>query len=230
MSYRAGALALVGFVIAAGVASAQAPPVSDAAKALVGAWEISNADRDKTCPVTFSLDPAPGGFKIELDASCGDAFPALKEVVAWRLAANDAVRLIDGKGAAVLEFSEVESGLYESDRRLGGLMFLQTQAAIKAQTRTADQIFGDWKFLREADRPLCTLTLSDNANGDDTYRVLVKPGCNAAIAGFGLSTWRLDRDQLVLTGRGGTWRFSESDPTTWERVPLSADPLLLVRQ
>ena len=40
-----------------------------------------------------------------------------------------------------------------------------------------------------------------------------------AIVGLGLSTWRLDLDELLLIGRGGTWRFSESDPTTWERIP-----------
>ena len=51
-----------------------------------------------------------------------------------------------------------------------------------------------------------------------------------AIATFNPSTWRLDRDQLVLTGRGGSWRFAESDATVWERFPLSVDPMLLVRQ
>jgi len=59
---------------------------------------------------------------------------------------------------------------------------------------------------------------------------VVKPGCDARIAAFGLTTWRLDREQLVLTGRTGAWRFGESDPTTWERVPLSTDPLLLMKQ
>jgi hypothetical protein len=35
---------------------------------------------------------------------------------------------------------------------------------------------------------------------------------------------------LLLSGSGGTWRFSESDPTTWERIPASTDPLVLMRQ
>jgi hypothetical protein len=35
---------------------------------------------------------------------------------------------------------------------------------------------------------------------------------------------------LLLTGRGGSWRFSESDATTWERVPATSDPLVLMRQ
>ena len=36
--------------------------------------------------------------------------------------------------------------------------------------------------------------------------------------------------ELVLTGRSGVWRFAESDPTTWERIPLSTDPLVLMKQ
>jgi hypothetical protein len=140
------------------------------------------------------------------------------------------LRLVDAKGAALMEFTEVENGMYESERGADGLLFLQTQASLKVETRTAEQIVGDWNLLREADKPLCRLTLSNTANGDDAFRVVVKPGCDKAIATFNPSTWRLDGDQLILTGRNGFWRFSESDATVWERVPLSTDPLLLVRQ
>ncbi len=225
------------FAAAASLAHAQpAPPtpgeqaVSDAARELVGAWEISNADRDKRCAVTFSIDSAPGGFKLELDPDCGNVFPAFKEIVVWTLGPKDAVRLNDARGTPILEFTEVESGMYESERTADGLYFMQAQAALKAEIRNPEQMFGDWKFLREADKPLCTLTLSGTADGADTYKLIVKPPCDPSIAGFGLTTWRLDRDQLVLTGRAGTWRFSESEPTTWERIPLSTDPLLLMRQ
>ena len=103
-------------------------------------------------------------------------------------------------------------------------------AALKAEIRTVEQMVGDWYFLREADKPLCRLTLSGDKGEGDVYRIVIKPGCNKAIAAFGLAAWRLDRDQLVLIGKAGTWRFSEAEPTTWERVPLTADPLLLVRQ
>jgi hypothetical protein len=96
-------------------------------------------------------------------------------------------------------------------------------------TRTPEQVFGDWKLLRELNKPLCTLSLSNAAGGNNNYKVVVKPGCIPAIAGFGFTTWRLDGDQLVLSGRSGNWRFAESDPTTWERVPLSTDPLLLMK-
>jgi hypothetical protein len=62
-----------------------------------------------------------------------------------------------------------------------------------------------------------------------TYKLAVKPGCNAAIAAFGLTTWRPEGDQLVLSGTSRSWRFVESDITIWERIPPSADPPLLMR-
>jgi hypothetical protein len=231
MSCRSGRLALLALAAAAGLARAQpAPPVSDAARDLVGAWEISNADRDRRCALTFSVDPAPGGLKLGLDPECGNAIPALKEVVVWALGPSDVVRLLDLRGVAVLEFNEVESGMYEAERKGEGLFFMQSQAAVKAEVHTPEQLFGDWKVLRELDTPLCTLTLSNAPDAGGSYKLAVKSGCDASIAGFGLTTWRLDRDQLVLTGRSGSWRFAESDPTTWERFPLSTDPLLLMRQ
>ena len=88
---------------------------------MVGGWEISNAERDKRCAVTFSVDPAPLGFKLALEAACAAAFPPLKDVVAWTLGKNDVLRLVDARSASVLEFTEVENGLYEGERRGEGL-------------------------------------------------------------------------------------------------------------
>ena len=203
--------------------------VSEAAQAMVGGWEMSNADRDRRCPLTFSAEPAPGGYKVDFDPTCLTAFPPLSDVVAWGFGPKDELRFLDAKGAALFEFTEVENGMFESERGAEGLLFLQTQASLKVETRTAEQIVGDWNLLREADKPLCRLTLSNTASGDE-FRVIVKPGCDKAIAAWGPSTWKLDRDQIILTGRNGFWRFSESDPAVWERVPLTVDPLLLVRQ
>jgi hypothetical protein len=221
-------LAILILMVAPGSPRAESA-VSEAAQNMVGGWELSNADRDRRCALAFSVESAPGGYRIEVDATCATAFPTLSDVVAWGFGPKDMLRLIDGKGAAVLEFTEVENGMFESERGAEGLLFLQTQASLKVETRTTEQIVGDWSLLREADKPLCRLTLSDTASGE-AFRVVVKPGCDKTIAAFNLSTWRLDRDLLILTGRNGSWRFSESDATVWERVPLSTDPLLLVRQ
>jgi hypothetical protein len=223
-------LAVMAFALSAAGATAQAPAPSDAAKEMVGAWEISNAARDKTCPVTFKLEPGSSGFKLDLDEVCGTAFPPLKDVVIWIMGPNDSVRLLNSKGAVVLDFMEVESHMYEAERKGEGLFFMRTQAAIKAVTVSPEQVFGEWTLLKEFEKPLCKLTLSNASAGGESYKINVKPGCDASVADIELSTWRLDRDGLLLTGRGGSWRFSESDATTWERVPASTDPLVLVRQ
>jgi Protease inhibitor Inh len=224
-----GILALAVLALTAVFVCAQGP-TSEFAKDLVAtAWEISNSDRDKRCPVTFSVDPAPGGFKLELDPAC--TIVPLKQVVAWTLGPKDQLRLLDSNKAPVFEFAEVESGILEAERKGEGLYFMQTQAALKAEIRNPDQLFGEWQIVQELDKPLCRLTLSDaSAGAENTYKIVVKPGCSARIAGFGLTTWRLDREQLVLTGRSSSWRFAESDPTTWERTPLTTDPLLLMKQ
>jgi len=208
-------------------ASAQQDPPGEAAQ-VAGAWEISNADRDRKCAVTFSADDAAGGQKVEFDPGCFTVFPSLSNVAAWTIDGS-VLRLVDRNRTVLMEFTEVENGLFESDRRADGLLFLQTQAALKIETRTVEQIVGDWYFIREADKPLCRITLTGDAQGEG-FRLVVKAGCGAPVAGFAPALWRVDGDQLVLAGKSGSWRFSEADPTTWERVPLSADPLLLVRQ
>jgi Protease inhibitor Inh len=228
MGFAVIALALVGWF--APRANAQVLDPSDAAKEMVGAWEISNAARDKTCPVTFKLDPGAGGYKLELDEACGTAFPALKDVVVWTMGPNDNVRLLNSKGAIILDFQELESHMYEAERKGEGLFFMRTQDAIREATVTPERIFGEWTLFREFEKPLCKLTLSNAPAGGESYKITVKPGCDASVAGIGLSTWRLDADGLLLSGSGGSWRFSESDATSWERIPASTDPLVLMRQ
>src|SRR4051812_23408705 len=114
MSIRCFTLVVFAALVAA-PARAQTPAVSDAAKEIVGSWEISNSDRDRRCPVTFSVDPAPGGFKIDLDSAC--TIVPLKDVVAWGLGPKDMLRLFDANKSILFEFAEVESGMFESERK-----------------------------------------------------------------------------------------------------------------
>src|ERR1700726_3271227 len=158
---NAALLTLLG--LAVGGASAQGPPspaVLDAAKEMVGGWELSNADHDRRCTVTFSTDAAPGGFKLALDQGCAAVFPMFKDVTIWSIVPNGPLRLLDAKGNRALELSEVESGIFEGERRGEGLYFMQPQGAATIPVRTPEQMFGDWNFLREIDKPLCALTLS----------------------------------------------------------------------
>jgi hypothetical protein len=222
-------VATLGICIAG--AQAQAPEPSEAARAMVGAWEISNAARDKTCPLTFAVEPAAqGGYRLELDPTCTTTFPAMKQVAAWAMGPKDTVRLVDARGSVILDFSEVETRMYEAERKGEGLYFMRTQDAIRAATVSPEQLFGDWALLKEFEKPLCKVTLSNASAGGESYKIIVKAGCDASVAGFAPATWRLQNEELLLSGSTETWRFVESDASSWERVPPSTDPLVLMRQ
>src|ERR1041385_8263645 len=79
--------------IATNALAQQAPSPSepsDAARALVGAWELSNPDRDRRCTLTFRLDAAPQGFAVTLGPSCAAAFPDMRPTAAWTMGSDDA--------------------------------------------------------------------------------------------------------------------------------------------
>jgi hypothetical protein len=89
---------------------------------------------------------------------------------------------------------------------------------------------GDWAVARGAGKPICTLTLSNSPAGD-ALALTVKPGCGAFVTGFAPSGWRIEEGALVLfSAHGQNWQFEENDAKTWQRVPETADPVLLVKQ
>ena len=210
------------------------PPPSEAAKpepsaVMSGAWEFSNADRDKVCRFVFRPDGAAGGYKLDIDRNCATLFPATKDIVAWTTDKFGALRLIDAHGGAVLELTEAETGIYDGFEPGQGRYILQIAAALPV--RSADGMVGDWAFARGTGKPICALTLANTAAGNDALALKVKPGCDPLITRFGPSSWRMNQGELLLLSpRGQTWRFEENDANTWQRVPESSDPILLVRQ
>jgi hypothetical protein len=111
------------------------------------------------------------------------------------------------------------------------LVFLQSIAASGAEERKAEQVVGDWAFVRAGGRAICRITLSAKAAAQDALALSVKPGCDSLITRFGPVAWRLDRGQLVLIpAKGNSWRFEEVDSTTWNRIPEGRQPIQLVRQ
>lgn len=221
-------LAFFGFAAAA---SAQTPGAfGDSAKALLGTWEFSNADRDKICTATFKADAVKAGFKVDFDKNCPSLFPLVSEVAGWTFPDNDLLRLVDAQGKTLMEFSEVEDGIYEAPTPGIGVLFLQNAAAAGPPPKPPEQMAGTWAIVRGAGAPLCALTLATTPKGDG-FALAVKPGCDAAIARLNFAQWRLDRGELVLVpARDNPWRFEEIDNATWRRLPESADAISLVRQ
>jgi hypothetical protein len=231
MVLRAGFILVAMLLLAAGD---RACAQSDAVKAMAGSggWEISNAERDKTCAVTFKADPARTGYKLELDPACANAFPFVKDVEGWTLS-NDVVRLIDARGKTVFEFTEVESGMYEAERPGEGLYFLQNASAAP-DVRTPDQIAGEWVVMQGA-KQVCAMTLANTPvpNQDGALALRIKPGCESVVARLNFILWRMDQGELVLASAGGqSWRFEEEDTQTftWRRIPEGAGEIRMIRK
>ena len=212
----------------ASVALAQTATLGDSAKGLLGSWEFSNADRDKVCTATFKTDPTPVGFKVEFDGNCGNLFPLVLRVAGWKFPDNDNLFLLDSDGRALVEFSEVETGMYEAPTPGVGVLFLQAAAAGPAP-KPPEQVAGTWAITRGG-KTVCTLALASTVLRDG-FTLTTQPGCDAEFARLNVTQWRLDRgDLLLVPARGNPWRFEEADGGNWRRVPESAVETLLVRQ
>jgi hypothetical protein len=215
----------------------QSPAGTDAFKAVLGKWEISNADRDRVCAITLRSDGAGTLFRLDLDKGCPAQMPELKDVVAWTIGGLDIVRLVDARGRPVMEFTEVESGTYEAQRPGEGVFFMESAAVAAAEAgHSADQMAGDWSVVRGSGKAVCTITLTNTtlantAAGQDSFALKLKPGCDPFVTRFGPASWYMDHGELVLRSRAGQfWRFEEGDPANWQRVPEGREPIGLVRQ
>ncbi|HWL31488.1 MAG TPA: AprI/Inh family metalloprotease inhibitor [Xanthobacteraceae bacterium] len=199
-------------------------------RTMVGSWEFSNADREKTCTVTFRNDASKVGKRIEFDPACAALFPFVRDIIGWQQAENDFLRLLDGQGHSVLEFSEVENGMFEAPRAGEGILFIQNASSLGPAPKTAEQIAGEWSIVRRTGRAICTLTLTSTAAGDD-FAVRVQQPCDAVVTRFAPATWQMDRGEIVLRSAAGqSWRFEEAEDARWHRIPETANPMLMVRK
>jgi hypothetical protein len=198
---------------------------------MVGQWELSTTERSKTCVVTLKSDATAQGLKLELEPSCAASLPFTKDITAWNVKGLDIVRLQDAAGQAVIDFTEVESGIFEGLRTNEGIYILQNLAAARSLAKSMDQMIGDWSVIRGNGNAICGLTLTNNEATPDNFQVFLKPRCDPLVATFAPTMWRLERGEMQLMSAGGeTWRFQADDNAQWRRIPDSVDPVILVRQ
>jgi hypothetical protein len=226
-----GILHALAFIVALfaspGGVFAQGAQPSDEAKAMTGVWEISNADRDKVCMVTFAPEAIAGGLKIEFDKACGEAFEVTKEVGAWKID-KDGLHFVDSKGRSLLDLDEVEKGIFEGVRPGEGRYFVQSLAAVRTEAKP-EQVFGDWQVSRGTEEAICLITFSNSPRAEN-FSLELKPGCGALVANFNPTSWHMERGELVVSSARGVWRFEEAGEIAWRRVPEGTEPLWLVRQ
>jgi hypothetical protein len=223
----------VAALLASVVCGPQAWPqdASTLRKDMIGQWELSTTERNKTCVVTLKNDSTPQGLKLELEPACATALPFTKAITAWNIRGLDIVRLQDAAGEAVIDFTEVESGIFEGLRQGEGIYILQNLAAARSLAKSMDQMIGDWAMVRGNGQSICGLTLTNTEASPDNFQVFLKPRCDPAVTAFAPTQWRLERGELLLmSANGDVWHFEADDNAQWRRVPDAADPLIMLRQ
>jgi Protease inhibitor Inh len=224
-------VALLIAACAAAIGPARAQDATTLKKEMPGQWELSTTERSKTCVITIKGDAAAHGFKLELEPACKIALPFTKDIVAWSVKGLDILRLQDATGESVIDFTEVEAGIFEGLRQGEGVYILQDLAAARSMAKSMDQMIGDWAMVRGNGQPVCGLTLTNTEADQDNFQVFLKPKCDAAIAQFNPTQWRLERGQIILMSKtGDVWQFEADDNAQWRRVPDTADPLIMLRQ
>ncbi|MGH6703362.1 MAG: AprI/Inh family metalloprotease inhibitor [Bradyrhizobium sp.] len=201
-------------------------------KDMIGQWELATTDRSKTCVVTLKNDSTPQGLKLELEPGCAAALPFTRDIAAWSIKGlGDIVRLQDTAGQPVVDFTEVETGIFEGMRTGEGIYILQNLVAARSLAKSMDQMIGDWAMVRGDGQTICGLTLTNTEATADNFQVFLKPKCDPVVAAFAPTQWRLEHGQILLMSASGeTWQFEADDNAQWRRVPDSADPLIMLRQ
>ena len=230
MNLRFGVMLAALLALAAASPARSQQDASTLKKDMIGQWELATTDRSKTCVVTLRQEPAPQGLKLELEPGCAAALPFTKDITAWNIKGLDIVRLQDAAAEPVIDFTEVEAGIFEGLRQGEGVYILQNLAAARSLAKSMDQMIGDWSMVRGNGQAICGLTLTNTEAGQDNFQVFLKPKCDAVVAAFAPTQWRLDHGQMLLMSQSGeTWQFEADDNAQWRKVPDSADPLIMLR-
>src|SRR6185312_5496477 len=144
MSSLRSCMALTALLVLASPARAQ--DASTLKKEMIGQWELATTERSKTCVVTLKEDTTAQGLKLELEPGCAKALPFTKDITAWNIKGLDIVRMQDAAGQPVIDFTEVESGIFEGLRTGEGVYILQNLAAARSLAKSMDQMIGDWSM------------------------------------------------------------------------------------
>lgn len=228
----AAALALLPLAAHAQEKADTGKPDPALAQTLAAAYQLTNADGDRVCPIVLKPDPAGAAFAVAFDKpACAEAIAFSVNVSAWTPGPGDSIRLLGSKGALVIEFTEGLAGTWEGLREEDGVYFLNNPALAdpSKQVQAAD-LFGDWDAARADGKPICRLVFGEEPVAEGSYKLTLGSGCDASVTRFGPVAWRIERGDLtLLSAKGDKLRFAAQEDGAWAKVPEGARPLMLTR-
>lgn len=216
---------LLVLMLACGVSTASGQSAAEKPEG-VGIWELSDPTGERRCPLV--LHPGKAGQRHTLDATgCHQSIPAMAQVTGWTNPRTGELRFVDGSGAALFRFIEVEEGMYEAIRPDGS--FLLATTAVASGSVSLEDALGDWQ-VRRAGNPLCMLELAHDPVDGEMMPLTVKPNCAQEIAIFNWVNWKLERGALILRSRrGDTFKLAPTADGGWRAPGPPSDAIVLAR-
>lgn len=208
---------------------------NSAARALASNYQLADALGERKCPIALEAKTSGPGFLLSFDRDiCAVVFPYLADVVAWQPAPAGGINLVGAKGAIITEFTEGVGGVYEAIRENDGVYFLANLKVVDTNETQAKDLVGEWSLSRPDGPVICRITLTNNLTAEQRFAIRVVPGCDGAIASFGLATWQLSNgDVLLYSVNGDLIRLGKNEEGAWARVPDQKQsrprPLLMTR-
>ena len=230
--------ALVLATLAAVPAEAQAPALPNAAQIerAAGPWELSNPAGDRKCELSFKPERAAGGLALAFAPACAQTFPLVAGIAAWTIGPGGGIRWIDRAGAAILDFEETEVGIFEALKEGDSNVYFLTNLGLAGTALpTAEEVTGAWSLGQPRGRALCNLTFqSELAPGagplEQRFALEVGAGCERSVAALALTSWKLERERLVIYGTGTTMLTFKREPDgRWTKSPADNRPLVMSR-
>ncbi|MFS8037358.1 AprI/Inh family metalloprotease inhibitor [Xanthobacter sp. AM11] len=208
------------------------PAVREAAGRLAGPFRLTSADGTRACPFILKPDAGGAGLAVEFDRELCAVIAFSAQVAGWLPDPSGAIRLLNGQGRTVAEFTEATGGSYEALREGDGVYFLASPNAADAPELRMEEVVGAWDLARTAGTPVCRITLLDERLPSGAgFRLALGAGCDAALLRFGPVAWDVEGGNILVRGEGGSAliRFARQEDGGWARTPERGRPLLLTR-
>lgn len=209
----------------------------EAAARIAGPFRLSSADGERACPVVLKGDAGSVGFAVSVDRPACAPVAFAAEVAGWLPDPSGSIRLLNGQGRTLAEFTEATGGSYEALREGDGVYFLAPPNAVaEGEEVKVEEVLGDWDLSRVVGTPVCRWALLEERAAKPGPQGLaralrVQAGCDASILRFNPVAWQMEGGNIVVRGEDSSApiRFARQEDGSWARVPERGRPLLMSR-
>lgn len=193
---------IMGLAAALAVAVGLPAAAHDAPKDYAGAWTLSGVSEGaEVCTLTFTSEPAIGGWGLQLADDCQGKFDLSEDIAAWTVYPDGAIGFIDPLRHALLRFEPSGIGGYVAQPAKGEPISLD-RANTAPELTEQDRMTGTWTLTELGGTPTCTLVVTSATDGM-TGTLRRQEPCRPPWTKADLTRWTRKGDHINLLDRKG---------------------------